>query len=290
MIALEERLKPLRDSNSGFLGKNETLAEIQCRDNTTLSMLGLSHQQVAHTLQYFLDFSDQREYKVGAFKVEKKGWLGYQGCPWGDETETDLDIEIKNEETGRKIFFSGLLPHLIGSHQFFEGKGAIYRLNPLEVVVVLGIKSSLMTSEEIEARLFQELKDGLEKPTYKSEFEHALRTIGWFRDKEKEYLSRTIIGLIPAFYEATKEDPCTDRKPITIWPFRAYLDLVKIVNDQEATNKVRKFMAELQRTYLQTDDAYIPSCEYMLSIYKKYYIKDFEADTAENLQPRKQGE
>ncbi len=68
-------------------------------------------------------------------------WLGYQYCPFGDQLRagpepvspcgaTDCDYLITNPRRMEWIAFSGLLPHLIEAHHFFEGLGTPYRLDP----------------------------------------------------------------------------------------------------------------------------------------------------------------
>ncbi len=66
-------------------------------------------------------------------------YRGFQDCPWGCARDkwSDLDFVILNRKSGESIFVPGLIVHLIREHQFFEGKGTIYRVDPVQLVTVL---------------------------------------------------------------------------------------------------------------------------------------------------------
>lgn len=53
--------------------------------------------------------------------------------------QTDCDVRVKNLDSGSSIHFSGLIIHLIREHQFFEGEGLQYRLDPKKAAETLGL-------------------------------------------------------------------------------------------------------------------------------------------------------
>ncbi|MFA4967617.1 MAG: hypothetical protein WC624_05310, partial [Candidatus Margulisiibacteriota bacterium] len=70
---------------------------------------------------------------------------GYQHCPYEEASsadchKTDMDHILYQPHTGRAIFFSGLHPHLIEAHHFFEGEGTSYRLSPESIIELFNLK------------------------------------------------------------------------------------------------------------------------------------------------------
>ena len=167
---LEELLKPGifgGQSRDGFLGKDESLVGVLNKDAELLQGMGVTHQQIGDKLALLtssaLDLYDEEYRKTGADAYYKKrrsgvviegynvsaiGWAGYQCCPWCEvalkgykggrlkQHATKYDFTITNLKTGKKINFSGLLPHLIRDHQFFEGSTS-YRLDPGETIACI---------------------------------------------------------------------------------------------------------------------------------------------------------
>jgi hypothetical protein len=182
MADLQTQLEPLAISGSGFLGKGELLSHVIAADTVTLEALGVTHDQIAARLQYFADRTEKCgvDVQVDEMYIAKSTVSqGYQGCPWRDGRKTDLDIDVTNIRTSRKVRYSGLLPHLISEHHFFEGRGTSYRLDPLEAVLVLDIPTPIMTREEVEERLCEELIQDLASD-YKVAQEHAIKSLAWF--------------------------------------------------------------------------------------------------------------
>ncbi len=198
--SVEALLQPGKSSGSGFLGRGESFEEVVRNDSQTLTELGLQHKDIAERLQYIVSKASQKCGDISLvddkYKVRTVSWLGYQNCPWQDEEKTDKDYFIENIETGRKILFSGLMPHLVGDHHFFEGRGTRYRLDPLETILVLDIETANASTADVEERLFGELTSDLESQ-YKDARVHALKTLSWFREKEDlpQYVSKFIQNL-----------------------------------------------------------------------------------------------
>jgi len=67
---------------------------------------------------------------------------GLQECPWDcpwENTWSSIDFLLLNLGTGEYITAPGLIVHLIRAHQFFEGEGSPYRVEPRELARVLGL-------------------------------------------------------------------------------------------------------------------------------------------------------
>ena len=73
-------------------------------------------------------------------------WGGSQRCPFqAEENETyhgysygARDVIVKNLHNGKHLTYSTLMPHMIKHHEFFQGPGQHYRVNPSDVTLVLG--------------------------------------------------------------------------------------------------------------------------------------------------------
>lgn len=192
-------LQPGRRSNAGFLGKGEQFEDVVAKDSQTLAELGVTHEDIAERLRSIITAPGKKDGRVtiidDAYKLKGAAWMGYQDCPWDDDERTDLDYFVEQIATGREISFSGLLPHLIADHKFFEGRGTRYRLDPLEAILVLDIDTNA-TRAEVEERLFQEVTADLQSQ-YKAARKHALGRLAWFteRDDVGEYVLQFIQGM-----------------------------------------------------------------------------------------------
>jgi len=89
----------------------------------------------------------------GKYKVTSIGTLGFQHCPFGGCTSRargSNDYTITNLKTGCSIRFGELITHLIGVHEFFEGKGTSYRLDPEKLLQVIEIDPAVDYKVEYE--------------------------------------------------------------------------------------------------------------------------------------------
>lgn len=107
-----------------------------------LSQRLLDGEDASHILQE----GDAAVIVDGRFSVTMTSFRGFQWCPFaysleGDSIRTcgeaDTDIRIENTRSGTSIRFSELLIHTIRDHQFFEGEGLEYRLDPRIAVETL---------------------------------------------------------------------------------------------------------------------------------------------------------
>lgn len=138
--------EPGKIAKNGFLGGDARhIHDIIQADQLVLSQLGISQEQIADKLQYFLDEGKkglETEIEIGHFKVKTEWYRGMLPCPFGEKrlfhkTRT----AVTNQQLDRKTIFSQLNVHLIREHGFFGGKGSVYRLEPEDLVNVLELKS-----------------------------------------------------------------------------------------------------------------------------------------------------
>ena len=91
-------------------------------------------QQYPDLAYGFMDY-----WRLDKFIVGTRLYLtGNQPCPFGCDAGTVGDLFVLNQETNHSMFFSGLMPHLIGEHGFFEGH-VLYRVDPIHAALVFGL-------------------------------------------------------------------------------------------------------------------------------------------------------
>lgn len=166
---LEDRLKPDRYSQAGFMAEDEKLFSIIDRDTKMLEKHKVTFDDVASRIAYLFDTSEKngQEIVIGDshFKVEWLQTRGFQLCPWGILDNWHLhqtgspnakryeqfgylgkkykrfgsrDYKITNLKTGEAVSLPQMAPHLIGDHHFFEGN-TDYRMDPEKLIEVLEI-------------------------------------------------------------------------------------------------------------------------------------------------------
>ena len=146
IAAVEERMRPGCSSTAGFLETNQSLAALIEQDTATLTRLGVTHERLACWLESFLSRGLQLESATtGHLLIEGRQYAGYHLCPFSPEGRPcgrcDSEFTVKNLSTGEAFFVSGLHPHLIRDHHFFEG--GPYRLDPEQAVRVLELLPNL---------------------------------------------------------------------------------------------------------------------------------------------------
>lgn len=145
--AVEERMRPGKYALSGFLDSKESLLDIVKRDAIILGKLNVSYEQIAQWLTSVMVFGKFVNNKLEdavvdeKFRVNSTSWRGSQECPFhgisniscGRITFANTDFKVTRISDGKTLSFSGLMPHLIENHHFFEGN-VPYRIEPEEVV------------------------------------------------------------------------------------------------------------------------------------------------------------
>ncbi len=140
---LENALRSSVIAAGGFLGTDSrNLDEIISSDLAELSKSGVTVAKLVERMKVITAAataslgSEAKIEKKYLTKVEEaKGCLT---CPWPDSCRFAKRItSVKNTETGKIARWTDLNIHLIEQHNFFEGKGSAYRIEPEEIVKVL---------------------------------------------------------------------------------------------------------------------------------------------------------
>ncbi|MGL4729341.1 MAG: hypothetical protein ACRCWO_11350, partial [Bosea sp. (in: a-proteobacteria)] len=155
---LEQAMYPSTDapadsphkSISGFLGEGESLIERLAHDNDLVASYGLTHQQVAATMSYFIAMGDiyggMRTRRTDGdtimfngrlFTVIRDNW-GFQPSPFRDGTESRGDYEVVSLETGESIRVATLVRDMAERYGFYEGDTQ-YRVDPEIWIKFLGL-------------------------------------------------------------------------------------------------------------------------------------------------------
>ncbi len=142
---LHENFEPGKITKEGFLG-NDTrhIHDIIEEDAHTLKRLGVRREQIADRLQYFIDEGKkglETPVELGDFTSLVIWRRGMLPSPFGGAKRLYHKIvaTVTNKPLDKAIKYTQLNVHLIRDHGFFEGKGSVFRLEPEELVDVLGI-------------------------------------------------------------------------------------------------------------------------------------------------------
>lgn len=170
---LKERLISTVFSHARFLMPGQSLSEIAKKDSETLKEIGITYDQIGDKLKSIIIRIVNLYKKESPKEMEKSGeylsitrfkfvldskfevrvisyFRGLQECPFQEYTKTGCEIEascydikITNKDLGEEIKFGGLLPHLFKAHEFAEGEGCGYRLDPAKAAKVLQLEKGI---------------------------------------------------------------------------------------------------------------------------------------------------
>ncbi len=141
----DENFQPGAITKDGFLGDDTRhIHDIIEEDAHTLARLGVTQEQIADRLQYFIEEGKkglETPVVLDHFVTEVIWRRGMLPSPFGDPKRLYHKIvaTVSNETTGKHLRYTQLNVHMIRDHGFFEGKGSVFRLEPEEVVEVLEI-------------------------------------------------------------------------------------------------------------------------------------------------------
>lgn len=140
---LEEMLRSGRISAGGFISADDrSLDEIVDADLAELSRLGKTAKEIAEKMN---EITETAKSALGDWvKINDKLEAcveHYQGriiCPYPHGGSYPKRITtLKKTDTDKRILYSDLNVHMIAEHNFFEGKGAMFRIEPSDIVEFL---------------------------------------------------------------------------------------------------------------------------------------------------------
>ncbi|HBG27186.1 MAG: hypothetical protein A2Y10_07425 [Planctomycetes bacterium GWF2_41_51] len=140
---LEKQLRSTNISAFGFMGTDSrSLSEIINSDMSDLSELGVSITKIVSRMKEITAKAEsslgnwtQIDDRLQARVDEAKGHII---CPWPHPAGCAIRITyVRIPETNQDFQWTDLNIHLIEEHNFFEGKGSPYRIEPKELVKII---------------------------------------------------------------------------------------------------------------------------------------------------------
>lgn len=140
---LEKQLRSTNISAFGFMGADSrSLSEIISSDLSDLRELGISITKIVSRMK---EITNKAEPALGTwvqidnqFQTRVDEAKGHIICPWPHPAAFPIRITyVENPKTGQNIQWTDLNIHLIEAHNFFEGKGSPYRIEPKELVKMI---------------------------------------------------------------------------------------------------------------------------------------------------------
>jgi hypothetical protein len=145
MKQAQERMRPGVITRDGFLGTDSrNLIDILVDDDASVKRMSVSHQGISSRM---IELRDAGMRGLGDyisvephFEVRVDSVRGRLPCPFGDPgVFPKTNVFVRNLEKKREITYTDMHIHMIGSHGFYEGKGAPFRLEPKDLVDILEI-------------------------------------------------------------------------------------------------------------------------------------------------------
>jgi hypothetical protein len=128
-------------SADGFLGSDpRNIADIVAADTAEIEAAGLTVKQIAQFLDEVHEAADRNleapvklfNDRVTARLTEVKGRIP---CPFGcGHRAHKAVIEVRMQ--GKTLMFTPLHVHLLREHGFLQGKGALFRLEPRDLIAL----------------------------------------------------------------------------------------------------------------------------------------------------------
>ncbi len=143
---LYKNFQPGTITKEGFLGDDSRyIRDIIEEDAHTLSRTGVSREQIADRLQYFIEEGKkglETPVDLGNFTSVVIWRRGMLPSPFGGAHRLFHKIvaTVTNKMLNKEISYTQLNVHMIREHGFFEGKGSVFRLEPEELIEILAIQ------------------------------------------------------------------------------------------------------------------------------------------------------
>jgi hypothetical protein len=143
LVKVQENMRAGQITGPGFLGNDErNLVDIISEDTLKVEELGLTNEIIACKLEMLMH---QGEKGFGSpvnvdntFIVIVEESRGYIPCPFRHgHLSKKVNINVRNLSTRKEIDYTPISIHLIREHGFYQGKGSIYRLDPVETAKLL---------------------------------------------------------------------------------------------------------------------------------------------------------
>ncbi|MEN8906688.1 MAG: hypothetical protein ABF289_12095 [Clostridiales bacterium] len=140
---IQDKMRVGELTSEGYLGKDDrSLTDIISDDYKTVKSLGISHNEIARKMQLLTDAGKLTpEYPVVLFnryRIQVNEYMGFMPCPFSDGIRIDKrNTMVTDEMTEKSMYWTDMNIHLIEAHGFYEGVGARYRIEPIDIVEFL---------------------------------------------------------------------------------------------------------------------------------------------------------
>ena len=131
-----ENFLPGKITKEGFLGDDARhIHDIIEEDLHTLTRMGITQDQIADRLQYFIEEGKkglETPVTVDHFVTHVIWRRGMLPSPFGDPKRLYHKIvaTVKNTTQNKELRYTQLNVHMIRDHGFFEGEGGLFRIDP----------------------------------------------------------------------------------------------------------------------------------------------------------------
>jgi hypothetical protein len=145
MDRFQKNMAPGAITREGFLGTDSrTLADILTEDDARVNRLRLSHRGIGRRMRALRE-AGLRGLETAVvfeehFEVRAESVRGKLPCPFLHGVFVPkINTHVLNRRTGESIVFTDLNLHMIEEHGFYEGRDALFRLDPERLKTVLEI-------------------------------------------------------------------------------------------------------------------------------------------------------
>ena len=142
---VEKQMMPGEISSNGFLGEDERkLVDILLDDGQAVAALQLNNKILADRMEELTQKGREgfgNPIVVDGFlEITADDSRGTIACPFQHMGMYPKEnVRVVNKKTGESIIWTALNIHMIREHGFYEGKGAPFRVEPLDLIRVLEI-------------------------------------------------------------------------------------------------------------------------------------------------------
>ena len=142
--SLEDRLGASKFSGEGFLGTDHrTVDQIVADDLRTLDRLGVSKAQLAAALRGIFEqaraaLGGEVAVRPGITAVAHES-MGRIPSPFRGDGVFEKGDVVVSAGSGEGFILTSLGLALIEKHDFFQGRGSRYRIDPAQAVALLGL-------------------------------------------------------------------------------------------------------------------------------------------------------
>ncbi len=146
MQKIQENMRPGIITLAGFLGSDtRNLADILIDDEAAVRRAGRTHADIAARM---MELRDMGTAGLGEFvfidphfDVRVESVRGKLPCPFGDPgIFAKINVTVRNTAKKKEITYTDLHIHMVQSHGFYEGRGSLFRLDPMELIDILEVE------------------------------------------------------------------------------------------------------------------------------------------------------